>query len=431
MKKIVKLIGIILTFMCFHSNVNAGDLSISANTSSVTVGGNVVVTVRGSDIAGRLSLTSSNGSVLSGGASSFWIDNNTVTYTFRAVSAGSATITVNPVDVADYSGNVYSQSKSITVSVRNKVVIVLSGDSSLSSLSIDGATLSPEFNKDTLEYTTELQPDTTKINVVAEANHGGASISGAGEKEVSDGDNRLEIVVTAENGTTSTYIVNAKVKEFNPIEVQIDGEIYTVVRKKSTIVPPENYTETTVTINNEEVPAYYSDITKYTLVSLKDKNGKQKFYIYQDGTYKLYKELNFNQMKICLLDMPNVPENYQNGVFVYNDENINAYKTSPSSSYALLYGMNVATGEQNYYLYESTENTIQIYNREEIDKLNTEIEKYTYIIIGLLGLSFVLLLTLTILAFCKKSTKKDKETKIEKKSKKEKKKEQLEDMEML
>lgn len=438
MKKIGKLIGIILAAIFFNLNVNAADLSISANTSSVTVGGNVVVTVRGSDIAGRLSLTSSNGSVLSGGASSFWIDNNTVTYTFKAVSAGSATITVNPVDVADYSGNVYSQSKSITVTVRNKVVIVLSGDSSLSSLSIDGATLSPEFNKDTLEYTTELQPDTTKINVVAEANHRGASISGTGEKEVSDGDNRIEIVVTAENGTTSTYVVNAKVKEFNPIEVLIDGATYTVVRKKSTIVPPENYTETTVTINNEEVPAYYSDITKYTLVSLKDTSGKQNFYIYQDGTYKLYKELNFNQMKICLLDMPNVPENYQNGIIVYNDENINAYKTSPNSSYALLYGMNVATGEENYYLYESTENTIQIYNREEIDVLNLELQKYTYIIIGLLGLSFVLLLILTILAFCKKTTKKEKKEKIEeiekvekKKNKKSKKKEESEDMEML
>ena len=231
MKKIAKLLTIVCALIFFQNKVEAANLSISANTSSVTVGGNVVITVRGSDLAGKLSLTSSNGSVLNGGATSFWIDNNTVTYTFKALSAGTATITVNPLDVADYSGNVYSASKSVTVTVKNKVVIVLSGDSSLSNMYIDDATISPEFNKDTLEYTTELQPDTTKINIVATPNHRGASISGIGVREVTDGDNRLEIVVTAENGTTSTYVINAKVKEFNPIEVLIGDATYTVVRK--------------------------------------------------------------------------------------------------------------------------------------------------------------------------------------------------------
>lgn len=413
MKKIAKLLTIVCALIFFQSKVEAANLSISANTSSVTVGGNVVITVRGSDLAGKLSLTSSNGSVLNGGATSFWIDNNTVTYTFKALSAGTATITVNPLDVADYSGNVYSASKSVTVTVKNKVVIVLSGDSSLSNMYIDDATISPEFNKDTLEYTTELQPDTTKINIVATPNHRGASISGIGVREVTDGDNRLEIVVTAENGTTSTYVINAKVKEFNPIEVLIGDATYTVVRKKSTIIPPENYTETTVTIGGEEVPAYYSDITKYTLVALKDSNGNQNFYIYDNGTYKLYKELNFNQMKICLLDMPNIPENYQKSIIVYNDENIDAYKTSPNSSYALIYGMNVGTGVEHYYLYESSENTIQIYNTEEIDVLNSKMNIYVYIIIGLLGLSFILLLTLTIMTFCKKTSKRKKEPKLE------------------
>lgn len=413
MKKIAKLLTIVCALIFFQNKVEAANLSISANTSSVTVGGNVVITVRGSDLAGKLSLTSSNGSVLNGGATSFWIDNNTVTYTFKALSAGTATITVNPLDVADYSGNVYSASKSVTVTVKNKVVIVLSGDSSLSNMYIDDATISPEFNKDTLEYTTELQPDTTKINIVATPNHRGASISGIGVREVTDGDNRLEIVVTAENGTTSTYVINAKVKEFNPIEVLIGNATYTVVRKKSTIIPPENYTETTVTIGGEEVPAYYSDITKYTLVALKDSNGNQNFYIYDNGTYKLYKELNFNQMKICLLDMPNIPENYQKSIIVYNDENIDAYKTSPNSSYALIYGMNVGTGVEHYYLYESSENTIQIYNTEEIDVLNSKMNIYVYIIIGLLGLSFILLLTLTIMTFCKKTSKRKKEPKLE------------------
>lgn len=412
MKKIIKLGILIIAMFCFNLTAYASSFSASVSSTSVYVGGRVTVTLNCQEMAGYLTMTSSNGSILSGGFPRRWFENERPSFTFVANSVGTATIDIQGV-LSDSAGIDKTISQKITITVKAKPVIVLSGDSSLSNMYIDDATISPEFNKNTLEYTTELQPDTTKINIVATPNHMGASISGIGVREVTDGDNRLEIVVTAENGTTSTYVINAKVKEFNPIEVLIGDATYTVVRKKSTIIPPENYTETTVTIGGEEVPAYYSDITKYTLVALKDSNGNQNFYIYDNGTYKLYKELNFNQMKICLLDMPNIPENYQKSIIVYNDENIDAYKTSPNSSYALIYGMNVGTGVEHYYLYESSENTIQIYNTEEIDVLNSKMNIYVYIIIGLLGLSFILLLTLTIMAFCKKTSKRKKEPKLE------------------
>lgn len=420
MKKIGQIIALAFTLFCFQFKVHAGDLSIYASTTSVIVGNSVVITVKGNNIAGKLSLTSSNGGILSGGASAFWIDNSTVTYTFKAVSTGSATVTVKPIDVADYNnGSSYTTSKSVTINVRTKPVIVLSGDNNLSSLGIENYSLTPEFNKDTLEYNVELEPDTSEINISATASHGGATIEGAGTREVTDGDNRLEIKVTAENGSSKTYVINAKVKEYNPIEVNINDEKYTVVRKKSLITPPENYTETTVTINEEEIPAYYSEITKYTLVSLKDANGNQNFYIYQNGEYHLYKELTFNQMKICLLDIPQIPDGYSKSTIVYNDENLEAYKLNPNSKYAILYGMNVATGEEHYYSYESSENTLQIYHTEEIDLLNEKVEQYVYLIIGLLGLSFIFLIIMLILVFKKGNKPKKEKVKKEKISKEE------------
>lgn len=420
MKKIGQIIALALTLFCFQFKVHAGDLSIYASTTSVIVGNSVVITVKGNNIAGKLSLTSSNGGILSGGASAFWIDNSTVTYTFKAVSTGSATVTVKPIDVADYNnGSSYTTSKSVTINVRTKPVIVLSGDNNLSNLGIENYSLTPEFNKDTLEYNVELEPDTSEINISATASHGGATIEGARTREVTDGDNRLEIKVTAENGSSKIYVINAKVKEYNPIEVNINNEKYTVVRKKSLITPPENYTETTVTINEEEIPAYYSEITKYTLVSLKDANGNQNFYIYQNGEYHLYKELTFNQMKICLLDIPQIPDGYSKSTIVYNDENLEAYKLNPNSKYAILYGMNVATGEEHYYSYESSENTLQIYHTEEIDLLNEKVEQYVYLIIGLLGLSFIFLIIMLILVFKKGNKPKKEKVKKEKISKEE------------
>ena len=417
MKKIIKFLSLIM-FVILPLTAKAGNLSISASTTSVTVGNNVIITVKATNVAGTISLTSSNGSILSGGTNSVWMENETKVFTFKANRAGTVNVTVTPTNMGDFDSNgAYTASKSVTINVKNKPMIVLSGDNNLSSLGIEGYELTPEFNKDTLEYSTLIAPDTTSINVIATPSHGHANITGNGTREVTDGDNRIEITVTAENGTSKTYVINAKVEEYNPIEVDMDGQKYTVVRKKSLITPPENYTETSVTINEEEVPAYYSEITKYTLISLKDSEGKQQFYVYNNGTYKLYKELTFNQVKICLLDMPSIPELYEKGVFVYNDENINAYKTSPNSSYSLIYGMNVETGIENYYIYDSNENTIQIYNTEEVNVLNQKIEYLIYIIIGLLGFSFVLLIVSLILVFKKSSkkekTKKDKKSKIE------------------
>lgn len=407
MKKIVSFLSLII-FIVLPLNAKAGSLSISASTTSVIVGNNVIISVKASNVAGTISLTSSNGSILSGGTNNIWIENETKVFTFKANMAGTVNVTVTPTNMGDFDNNgSYTASKSVTVNVKNKPIIVLSTDNNLSSLGIDGYTLTPEFNKDTLEYSTTIAPDTTSINVLATPSHSGATVTGIGVREVTDGDNRIEVNVTAENGTTKTYVINAKVEEYNPIEVDMNGQKYTVVRKKSLITPPENYTETSIKINEEDIPAYYSEITKYTLVALKDSDGKQSFYVYDNGNYKPYKVLTFNQIQICLLDMLDVPELYEKGIFVYNDENIDAYKISPNSSYSLIYGMNVETGNKNYYIYDSNENTIQIYNTEETDKLNEKIEYMIYIIIGLLGFSFILLITTLILVF-KKSSKKQK-----------------------
>ena len=419
MKKIIRFVILITSLIGLGFNAKASSFSAYTNKNSVYVGDVVIVTIKCPEMAGYLSISSSNNSILNGTNVYRWFENENPTFTFTAKAAGTVNINISGVLSPFSTGIDEKISKTLTINVKNKPMIVLSGDNNLSSLGIEGYELTPEFNKDTLEYNVELEPDTSEINISATASHGGATIEGTGTREVTDGDNRLEIKVTAENGSSKIYVINAKVKEYNPIEVNINDEKYTVVRKKSLITPPENYTETTVTINEEEIPAYYSEITKYTLVSLKDANGNQNFYIYQNGEYHLYKELTFNQMKICLLDIPQIPDGYSKSTIVYNDENLEAYKLNPNSKYAILYGMNVATGEEHYYSYESSENTLQIYHTEEIDLLNEKVEQYVYLIIGLLGLSFIFLIIMLILVFKKGNKPKKEKVKKEKISKEE------------
>ena len=80
-------------------------------------------------------------------------------------------------------------------------------------------------------------------------------------------DNKLEIKVTAEDGSTRTYILNVKIEELNPVEVTIDKKKYSIVRKEiDSIKIPNGYEKSTIKIGDEDILCYknkYSyDITR-------------------------------------------------------------------------------------------------------------------------------------------------------------------------
>lgn len=431
MKKYITMsIIFLITFALGTIGVSAASLSISTSTQSVVTGGSVIIRVTASDVMGKMSLTTSNSGVLSGGTSSVWIENETKTYTFKANSAGSATITVNALDMSDTSGNAYGGSKSITINVYNPAPVVLSSNNNLASLGVEGKETTPGFSPDSLEYSVDVEPETTKVNVVGSLADSSATVAGLGEREVADGANRLEIVVTAQNGTTKTYVLNVNVQEYNPIEVETGGKKFTVIRKKSQLTSPANYVETTVKINEEEIHAFHSDITGYDLVGLKDEAGNIGLYVYKNDTYTLYSEHQFNRVILYPMEAPKdiVPDTYKKTTITYNEQQIVAYQLDASSNYALIYGMNVETGKTNLYMYDEAEDTLQIYNNEEVSLIAEKLEQFTLIVAILSGVSvFLLLICISLLISNKKKKKQKIDTDIQvtqiKKSKKEKKRE--------
>lgn len=81
-----------------------------------------------------------------------------------------------------------------------------SSNNYLSTLEVEGYTLSPKFDKQTLNYTIE---DTEKdtITIKAETDDSRAKTSGTGAIKLNNGENNIRIDVTAENGTVRTYFV--------------------------------------------------------------------------------------------------------------------------------------------------------------------------------------------------------------------------------
>lgn len=68
--------------------------------------------------------------------------------------------------------------------------------------------LSPKFNKAIMDYKISVENSITKINIDAIADEETSSLVGAGERELSEGNNKFEIIVTAITGEVRTYNLN-------------------------------------------------------------------------------------------------------------------------------------------------------------------------------------------------------------------------------
>lgn len=433
MKKVIKYLNTFILFMaCFCIRVYAASSSISASKTSITVGSTVKITVKASSLAGSFSVTSSNSSVLSGGGTT-WLDNNSATYTFTAKKAGSATISLIPNDVSDYKEKTYTQRKSITIKVTSKQTTnatkkaetnsktptkentsknkKLSGDANLSSLSLSNISLKPKFDKDTTEYSVEVENEVKSVKISAKANNKEASINGLGQKSLKVGKNSFGIVVVAENGKTKTYTVVVNRKEENPVYVQIENQTYQVVREVKDLKIPKNYVQQTIRIDDKEVPAFYNKITKFTLVALRDENNNIQFYIcdVDRNTYTLYKEENFTLARLYILDMPKekIPsKEYKLYKEMINNQEYQVYKLKKSSNYSLFYALNLDSGNKELYQYDSKEGTVQIYTNEAVKKLEKEYENLFYVTLGMCGVIVLLIIILLVLLINNSKSKK-------------------------
>ncbi len=436
LKKLLYTLLFIVTFFASSLVVNAASLKVTISSSStkVVVGNTVTYTVTLSSteylgsIRYNFGYDSDKLTLLSGTLNAAPVFDGTkksVSYTFkfRATASGTANVSFNIYEAVDWNANNFSYNgkttKSISVITQSQLESSYSKNNYLSKLSVDGYNIDPQFNKNTSEYSLTLENDIRNINITGTKEDSKSTVTGLGSHELIEGLNKINIVVTAQNGSSRTYVLNVTVKELAPINVEVDGNTYSVVRKKEQIESPNsNYKETTVEINNEEIPAFINDVTNTTLVGLKDKDGNVSLYIYNEGNYKLYKEFTFESIIVTEASIDEIPEGYSPTSIKIGDEEINAYTLDDDKSYYLVSATNISTGEKNLYQYNPKENTLQIFNTSlitKIDALKSENENYIYIIIGL---GVLLIVTyLVILISCinnrNKSKKRKKRSKLE------------------
>lgn len=396
MKSIKKIIIFIFAFILWTNNVSATSLSIKSSASSITKGRSITITSLISADSGIYTTTGTvkcTGAGVNSSVDLSYEDLNTAnrsksfSLTIKPTTSGTITCSSSNVRIRELAQEKEYQlsDKSISITVKEPAVIPpkeYSKNNYLKSLSVEGYDIS--FDKDTLEYSIEVGNEVEKVKINAQTEDSKASVSGIGEREVSEGNNKLEVRVEAENGNVKTYVINVIVKELDPINVKIGSEEYTVIRKEDVLTVLPNYQKTTVNIDGEDVLAYYNEITKFTIVGLKDSKGVANYYIYDDGEYTLYKEYTFNGITLYLTGKDVNIDNYDETTFNYNNDKLNAYKLSDNSlikktyaldvdelkNYYLFYAINVNTGEENLYKYDPLEGTVQRYDSSIIDLLD-------------------------------------------------------------
>ena len=189
-----------------YNIVNISSKTITINQKQTSSGGG------GSTGGGSTGGTSSGGSSNSGGTSSGSGTSGGSTSGTNKPSSGGSTSTSKP-----QTGTSSSQSPDQTV-VPNESNIddgnVKSSNNYLSSITVNVGNLSPEFYRETFEYTVENLPeDITEIEVNATAEDERANISGLGIISLEPGENRIQIDVTAENENVREYVLIVNTKE--------------------------------------------------------------------------------------------------------------------------------------------------------------------------------------------------------------------------
>ena len=450
-RKLFNLLFVLITLVAFPTLVKAtsGNISISASNTSVTVGNTFTITVNVSTSgeglmsyqynlsydSSKLVQTGGDTGIVLGYAQDASTYNMSKTFTFKVIASGSSSIKVVDSLISGTETDSISHSNG-TITITG--VSATSGGNSGSStggstggssggssttkpnystnnnlklLGVEGYKFDKDFNKNTLEYSIDVDESVEKINIVAEAEDSKSRIDGIGEKALDLGENKINIVVTSEKGTTKTYVITVNVKDSSPIEVVINNVKYNLVKKASLLGTIKDFTESKVTINSIAIPSLKNEKTNIELVGLKNQtNGEISLFIYDksNNSYIRYTTIDSSNLNITIIDGGKF-KNYSKKIININDKEVEVFKVNDNSKYSYFYGMNNETGEKSVYMYDEVDNTLIRYNDEELIRLEEKEKKTNIIIYSFLALTVVLFIIIIILSLSKgKKSKKNK-----------------------
>lgn len=400
----------------------AANISVSVNKSNVKVGDTVTVTLSITSGYGAQGVLKKSSGVLGGSSDEYFTIGAGVgdvqSFSYKATSVGSCTFSIQePLDdTTDVDGGTPSigvGSATVTVtsassnndSNSNKDNKDNSGsntgndsnankdnenkeekkssNASLGSLVISAGTLSPEFSASTKDYTATVDYSCSSLAVTANPADSKASVTSVtGNDSLEVGENTVSVVVTAEDGSTSTYNIvvtrraeddpeNAD-KQDNWKKFDINGTEWTMVNDIPEDVVPEGFEHSKTVIDGLEYNTIHGTFGDITLVYLQSESGNGLF-VYDAAQNAAYEFVRINSeshfIVVLLPKVDDVPEGYNEISLSIEGKGVaTAYQTKAEKTddktkdFYLVYAMN-DNGESGWYTYDSVDGT---YMRTEL-----------------------------------------------------------------
>ena len=394
----------------------AANISVSVNKSNVKVGDTVTVTLSITSGYGAQGVLKKSSGVLGGSSDEYFTIGAGVgdvqRFSYKATSVGSCTFSIQePLDdTTDVDGGTPSigvGSATVTVtsassnndSNSNKDNKDNSGsntgndsnankdnenkeekkssNASLGSLVISAGTLSPEFSAATKDYTATVDYSCSSLAVTANPADSKASVTSVtGNDSLEVGENTVSVVVTAEDGSTSTYNIvvtrraeddpeNAD-KQDNWKKFDINGTEWTMVNDIPEDVVPEGFEHSKTVIDGLEYNTLHGTFGDITLVYLQSESGNGLF-VYDAAQNAAYEFVRINSeshfIVVLLPKVDDVPEGYNEISLSIEGKGVaTAYQTKvektddQTKDFYLVYAMN-DNGESGWYTYDSVDGT--------------------------------------------------------------------------
>ena len=393
----------------------AANISVSVNKSNVKVGDTVTVTLSITSGYGAQGILQKSSGVLGGSSDEYFTigagvgDVNSFSYkatsvgtcTFSiprlddttdvgggtpSIGVGSATVNVTSPssnndsnsnkDNKDNSGSNTGNDSNANKDNENKEE-KKSSNASLGSLVISAGTLSPEFSAATKDYTATVDYSCSSLAVTANPADSKASVTSVtGNDSLEVGENTVSVVVTAEDGSTSTYNIvvtrraeddpeNAD-KQDNWKKFDINGTEWTMVNDIPEDVVPEGFEHSKTVIDGLEYNTLHGTFGDITLVCLQSESGNGLF-VYDAAQNAAYEFVRINSeshfIVVLLPKVDDVPEGYNEVSLSIEGKGVaTAYQTKvektddQTKDFYLVYAMN-DNGESGWYTYDSVDGT--------------------------------------------------------------------------
>ena len=110
-----------------------------------------------------------------------------------------------------------------------------------------------------------------------------ATVQGDGEVALRGGENKVAVVVTAEDGSAKTYNITVKVAREPTVFFSLNGESLGVMQDTDGVTPPAGFSPTTVPYSGEELPAWTNAAGQMLLYLVNQDTLAAGFYLYDEA----------------------------------------------------------------------------------------------------------------------------------------------------